>query len=156
MTITGGKWTTYRHMAEDAVNQLAQHGLLSAKPCITHELRLHGYATTSDSDSMRMYGSDAAVVRELAAHNPAWAAPIHPDLPYLQAEVIHAVRYELARTVEDVLARRTRALLLNAAASSAAAPLVAALIATELGYDQAWQDAQIAAYTAMAEGYQIR
>jgi glycerol-3-phosphate dehydrogenase len=155
LTITGGKWTTYRHMAEDAVNQLANRGLVPAKPCLTHELRLHGYTTAVDSDSMQMYGSDAAVVRDLATHNPAWATPLHPALPYIQAEVIHAVRHELARTVEDVLARRTRALLIDAAASIAAAPLVAALIAAELGHDQGWIDAQVAAYTTVAEGYRV-
>ena len=156
MTITGGKWTTYRHMAEDAVNQLSARGLIANKPCITKTLRLHGFTTVRDSDSMQVYGSDAAAVRDLATHNRAWAALIHPDLPYTQAEVIYAVRTELARTVEDVLSRRTRALLINAQASCAAAPVVAALIAAELGYDDAWQAAQVAEYTALAEGYIIR
>jgi glycerol-3-phosphate dehydrogenase len=155
MTITGGKWTTYRHMAEDAVDQLTARGLLAAKPCITKTMHLHGYSTTPDSDSMQMYGTDAAAVRELAQHNPAWAAHIHPELPYLQAEVIYAARAELACTVEDVLARRTRALLINARASVEAAPLVAALLADELGHVQAWQDAQVAEYRALATGYQI-
>lgn len=153
MTITGGKWTTYRHMAEDAVNQISQRAQLGNRPCITHKLRLHGYSTEHDSDTMQVYGSDAPAVRALMAENPAWATPIHPDLPYTGAEVIWAVRHELARTVEDVLARRTRAILLNAPASVAAAPTVARLIATELNYDDAWIDAQVDAYTAFAQTY---
>ena len=155
MTITGGKWTTYRHMAEDAVDQLTARGVLAVKPCITKTLRLHGYSTSQDSDSMQIYGTDAATVRELAQHNPEWAGLIHPELPYIQAEVIYAVRAELACTVEDVLARRTRALLINARASAEAAPQVAALMAAELGHDQAWQDAQVAEYQALAAGYHI-
>jgi glycerol-3-phosphate dehydrogenase len=155
MTITGGKWTTYRHMAEDAVDQLTARGVLLAKPCITKTLRLHGYSTAPDNDSMQMYGSDAAAVRDLAVHNPDWAGLVHPELPYIQAEVLYAVRAELACTVEDVLARRTRALLINAQASAEAAPLVAELMAAELGHDQAWQDAQVAEYQALAAGYQI-
>jgi len=155
MTITGGKWTTYRHMAEDAVNQISARTQLPKRDCVTKELRLHGWSTHADSDSMQMYGSDAVVIRELAASNPQWQAPLHPDLPYIGAEVIWAVRHELARTVEDVLARRTRALLLNATASMACAPLVATLMAQELGYDQAWIDTQVATYHAYARGYTV-
>jgi glycerol-3-phosphate dehydrogenase len=104
---------------------------------------------------MQMYGSDAVVIRELAASNPQWQALLHPDLPYIGAEVIWAVRHELARTVEDVLARRTRALLLNATASMACAPLVATLMAQELGHDQAWIDTQVATYRTYAQGYTV-
>jgi glycerol-3-phosphate dehydrogenase len=77
-------------------------------------------------------------------------------LPYRAAEVVWAARYELARTVEDVLARRTRALLLDARASIEVAPLVAELLAGELGFDQGWRDRQVAAYTTLAEGYILR
>jgi glycerol-3-phosphate dehydrogenase len=153
MTITGGKWTTYRHMAEDAVNQISKHSQLPARPCVTTELRLHGWSTQPDVDHLQMYGSDAAAIRTIAASHDAWAAPIHPDLPYIGAEVIWAVRHELARTVEDVLARRTRALLINAPASIEAAATVAQLMASELGYDAAWEAAQVAAYTQIATGY---
>jgi glycerol-3-phosphate dehydrogenase len=100
-----------------------------------------------------VYGTDAGAVRELARVNPAWAELLHPALPYRAAEVVWAVRREWARTVEDVLARRTRALLLDARASMAIAQRVAVLMATELGRDAAWQEAQIAAYTELAGGY---
>ncbi|MFZ9858601.1 MAG: FAD-dependent oxidoreductase [Roseiflexaceae bacterium] len=153
MTITGGKWTTYRHMAEDAVNQISQHAQLGSRPCVTHQLRLHGYSTERDTDNMQMYGSDAPAIRALMQENPAWANQIHADLPYTGAEVVWAVRQELARTVEDVLARRTRSILLNAPASIAAAPYVAHLIATELQHDNQWIAEQVTAYTTFAQTY---
>lgn len=155
MTITGGKWTTYRHMAEDAVNQLSTHAHLDYRPCITHQLRLHGYSTERDSDNMQVYGSDAHAVRALAQENPSLSDVLHPDLPYTGAEVIWAVRNELARTVEDVLARRTRAILLNAHASMEAAPRVAELMAQELGRDSQWIDQQVHAYRQVAQQYVI-
>jgi glycerol-3-phosphate dehydrogenase len=156
MTITGGKWTTYRHMAEDAVNQISQHAQLGSRPCITHQLRLHGYSTERDTDNMQMYGSDAPAIRALINENAAWAHQIHPELPYIGAEVVWAVRHELARTVEDVLARRTRAILLNAHASIVAATQVAELIAAELQYDNQWVADQVAAYTTFAQTYLLQ
>ena len=100
-----------------------------------------------------MYGSDAALVRKLAAENPGWDERLHPNLPYHICEVIWAVRNEWARTIEDVLARRTRALLLDARASQEIAPRVAELMALELGRDEAWQRAQVVEYRSLAEGY---
>jgi len=155
MTITGGKWTTYRHMAEDAVNQICQRAGLGSRACITHELRLHGYSTERDSDAMQVYGSDAPHIRALMHTNPELAELIHPALPYTKAEVVWAVRHELARTVEDVLARRTRAILLNAQASVTAATTVAHVIANELDYDQMWVNAQVESYTAFAQTYML-
>jgi glycerol-3-phosphate dehydrogenase len=155
MTITGGKWTTYRHMAEDAVNQISQRAQLGSRPCVTHQLRLHGYSTERDSDNMQMYGSDAPAIRALIQANPTLGNLIHHDLPYTNAEVVWAVRHELARTVEDVLARRTRSILLNAQASIAAAHHVAELIAAELKYDNQWVADQVDAYTAFAQTYLI-
>lgn len=153
MTITGGKWTTYRHMGEDAVNKIEHSANLAVNPSVTKTLHLHGYSTLRDSDDMQVYGSDAAAIRSIALENQAWATPIHPDLPYTGAEVVWAVRMEQARTVEDVLARRTRALLLNAKASITMAPAVAQLIASELDRGEDWIADQISAYTALATGY---
>lgn len=159
MTITGGKWTTYRYMAEDCVNQAAQLAGLPAKPCQTKELRLHGYqsfataAAPTDKTVMDVYGADAAALQNLIDESPALGRLLHPDLPYLGAQVVWAARQEMARTVEDVLARRTRALFLNARAAIAAAPQVANLLASELGYGQAWEAAQINTFTELAQGY---
>ena len=89
----------------------------------------------------------------LAAKRPGWDEPLHPNLPYRACEVVWAARHEMARTVEDVLARRTRALLLDARASAAIAPAVAGLLAEELGKDEDWQRRQVEAYRDLAQGY---
>jgi glycerol-3-phosphate dehydrogenase len=100
-----------------------------------------------------VYGADVSGVEKVMAEQPGWDQLLHPRLPYYTGEVVWAARHEMARTVEDVLARRTRALLLDARASNEAAPKVAALLATELGFDDAWQAEQVRAYHKLAEGY---
>ena len=107
----------------------------------------------STEKNLAPYGSDAVRVSELIKATPGLEQKLHPDLPYQQGEVVWQLRNEMARTVEDVLVRRTRALILNARASIETAPLVARLAAAELGRDQAWQDRQVADYTALARGY---
>ena len=149
VTVCGGKWTTYRRMAEDCVNQAAALGGLPEKPCVTEHLNIHGYHSSSEKlGRLRVYGSDAADIAQLRQ-----SEPLHPALPYTAAEVIWAVRQEMARTVEDVLARRTRALFLNARAAHDMAPQVAAIMARELGFDAAWEAAQVAAFREVANGY---
>jgi len=158
VTIVGGKWTTYRKMAEDALADAIQVAGLEARPCASAELVLHGWMRRDDpdlpsDDTMRVYGADAALVDALAREEPAWAEPLHPRLPYRGVHVVFAVRHELARTLEDVLARRTRALLLDARASLEAGPAVARLMASQLGRDAAWVRAQVESYEALARGY---
>lgn len=156
ITITGGKWTTYRKMAEDVIDEAASLGGLPERPCQTQDLRLHGWVEGDDEDIIdfrSVYGADLPHLDALAAQDPALATPIHPRLPYRGAEVVWAARAEMARTVEDCLARRTRALLLDARAALEAAPLVATLMARELGRDEAWERAQVEAFTALAQGY---
>jgi glycerol-3-phosphate dehydrogenase len=152
VTVTGGKWTTYRRMAADAVDRAAEVGGLPARPSSTAGLRLHGWQESPDGP-LSIYGSDADGIRALAVEDPAWDRPLHPALPYIAAEVVWAARHEAARTVDDVLARRTRALFLDARASIEAAPAVAALLASALGKDTAWQDAQVARFRELADGY---
>ena len=155
LTITGGKWTTYRHMAEDCVDHAITLGRLRDEPCPTRNLHIHGYLEDSASlGSLDVYGSDAAQIRDLAA-DKTLAAQLDPALPYIAAEVVWAAREEMARSVEDVLARRTRALFLNAGAAIAMAPAVAALLAAELGHDAAWADAQVAAFRDLAHQYKV-
>jgi len=157
ITIVGGKWTTYRHMAEDCVNHAITLGRLEDVPCETRSLHLHGYYEDSDVlGDLWVYGSDAAAIRALAASDPKLLEPLHSDLTYCPAEVIWAVRNEMARTLEDILARRTRALFLNSRASIAIAPRVAAIMAQELGEDDAWIAAQVAAFTALAQNYLVQ
>jgi glycerol-3-phosphate dehydrogenase len=153
ITVTGGKWTTYRHMGEDTINRAIRVGELPDRPSPTRELKLHGWTEHDDGSSMAVYGTDAEAINKLATESPDLARPLHARLPYRAAEVIWAARFELARTVEDVLARRTRALLLDARASIAAAPLVAELLAAELGHSADWRAQQIAEYTELANGY---
>jgi len=154
VSIAGGKWTTYRKMGEDTVTAAAQIAGLEERPSVTAELRIHGWQEGGAVDRpLQVYGSDAAALEQLLAENPAWREPLHPALPYCAGEVIWGTRCEQARTVEDILARRTRALLLDVRASISAAPQVAALMASELGQDQAWQEAQVAAFTELAGGY---
>src|SRR5258708_31764859 len=125
LTITGGKWTTYRHMAEDCVDHAITLGRLRDEPCKTRNLRIHGYvedggdgassevnSPLDGSEPLAVYGADAQAIRKLAAGDSALAAQLDPDLPYTAAEIAWAARNEMSRTVEDALARRTRALFL--------------------------------------------
>jgi glycerol-3-phosphate dehydrogenase len=154
LTITGGKWTTYRKMAQDAVDQAETMAGLEERPCKTEHLQIHGWTRQAIADlSLRVYGADAPAVQELARKEPALAEKLHPDLPYIGAEVVWAVRQEMARTVEDVLSRRTRALLLGARASIEAAPRVAELMAHELGRNGDWQKQTVQEFRKVAQGY---
>jgi glycerol-3-phosphate dehydrogenase len=155
VTITGGKWTTYRRMGRDAVDHAARVGGLPGRPCATASLKLHGWGQSQDLNHshLRVYGSDLANLQNLLGTNPEWSEPIHPALPYLGGEAIWAIRHEAARSIEDVLTRRTRSLFLDASASLKAAPRVAALAAQELKRDQAWQDDQVARFQRLAEDY---
>ncbi len=138
LTITGGKWTTYRRMAEDAVNQASEHAGLERRRCVTAELAIEDTSTTAD---------------KLAANEPALNERLSEKLPYRAADVVAAVRFEMAQTLEDVLARRTRALFLDAAAALESAPRAAAFMASELGRDQAWIDDQLKQFRDVASGF---
>ena len=131
LTITGGKWTTYRRMAEDCVDRAAELAGLPRRRCVTHDLEIRGPEPAEDSPLL------------------------DPTFPYRAADVVRAARHEMARTVEDVLARRTRALFLNAAAAVRMAPAVAAILAAELGRDADWQAAQVKAFGELAAGYGV-
>ncbi|HEV2844234.1 MAG TPA: glycerol-3-phosphate dehydrogenase/oxidase [Thermoanaerobaculia bacterium] len=154
VTITGGKWTTYRKMGQDTVDRAALVAGLDARPSRTADLRLHGWTEeVRPLAAWAEHGADAPALARLAAERPGWDEPLHLNLPYRVCEVVWAARHEMARTVEDVLARRTRSLLLDARASAEAAPAVAALLAAELGRDEAWQREQVTSYRELARGY---
>jgi glycerol-3-phosphate dehydrogenase len=156
ITIAGGKWTTYRKMGEDTVTAAAQVAGLDDRPSVTGSLHIHGWQEGVGVDEpLQVYGSDAPALERLLSENPALREPLHPALPYTAGEVVWGVRYEAARTVEDILARRTRALLLDARAAIAAAPKVAELMAQELGHDSIWQKSQVAEFFALASSYLI-
>ncbi len=153
VTVTGGKWTTYRKMAEDAIDRAATVAGLDRRPCVTADLPVHGHGADDSDAQLGIYGSDAGPLRELIASDPSFAEPLHPRLPVQVGQVAWAVRHESARTVEDVLARRTRCLLLDARAAVEAAPEVAAIMANELGRDDDWRRDQVAAFESVASGY---
>jgi glycerol-3-phosphate dehydrogenase len=165
VTICGGKWTTYRRMAEDCVDQAATLAKLPQKPCVTKRLSIHGSpnATTPEKSSaakewasLAVYGSDAPKIRDLIKRIPTLGEALHRALPILKAEVIWAVQNEMARTIEDVLARRTRALFLNARAAMEMAPTVANLMASELGWDNIARDKQLDAFRDIASNYVLK
>jgi len=156
ITICGGKWTTYRHMAEDCVDQAATLARLPERPCVTAHLNVHGFQTASEKfGHLRVYGSDAPMVRQLEESESDWAAPLDGALPYTGAEVVWAVRQEMARTLEDVLARRTRALFLNAQAAIRMAPRTVALMAREMQQSPEWQAEQLRSFHETARNYLV-
>ncbi len=154
ITITGGKWTTYRRMAEDTVDKAIELNLIPEKRCVTKNFKIHGYIQKPDrSKHLHVYGSDEAAIVNLMKSDKKYAAKIHPKYEYTAAEVVWAAREEMARNIEDVLARRVRLLFLDAKAAIEAAPVVAELMAAELNYDKSWADNQVAQFTAMAKNY---
>jgi glycerol-3-phosphate dehydrogenase len=156
ITIAGGKWTTYRKMAEDTVDHAALIASLVPVPSVTSDLPIHGFHHHSEKfGSLTVYGSDAPAIQDMISNDPAMAETLHPDLDIVAAQVIWAVEHEMARTVEDFLSRRTRALLLDARASISAAPPVAGLMASALGQTLAWQKTQVENYTKTARNYLI-
>jgi glycerol-3-phosphate dehydrogenase len=156
VTVTGGKWTTYRRMGQDAIDRVEQVAAFPSRPSKTLELKLHGW--TADSSGAltpwdAVYGSDLPALESLSIEERSLDAFLHRRLPFRRREVVWAVRHELARTVEDVLARRTRALFLDARAAIEAAPAVAALMARELGRDEFWKENEIQRFQEIANGY---
>jgi glycerol-3-phosphate dehydrogenase len=156
ITVTGGKWTTWRGMAEHCVNTAAMLEHLPEKPCPTRSLNIHGFHRyASRFGPLAVYGSDALHIQDLIHADPRLGEPLHPALPSCGAEVVWAARSEMARTVEDALARRTRALFLDARAAIEMAPKAAALLARELGRDEAWQASQVESFRKLAAGYLV-
>ena len=150
----GGKWTTYRKMGEDTVNKAILVGDLTERPSVTKNLPIHGATIEEDeTDTLSIYGTDKKLIMDLVNRKKEWGEKLHPDLEYIKAEVVWAVRNEMARTVEDVLARRLRALFLDARSSMQMATEVASLMAAELGKGKEWEAKQVEDYIKLAKGY---
>ena len=153
VTLTGGKWTSYRKMAEDAVTRAAEVGGLTFRASPTPTLRLFGAPAAGRAAPPRRfahYGTEAVGLETLIQNEPALGEPLGPSLALCGAEIVWAARHEMARTLDDVLARRTRWLQLDARAALAAAARAAEFLARELGRDQAWIAAQLAEFAALA------
>jgi glycerol-3-phosphate dehydrogenase len=152
ITIAGGKWTTYRKMAEDTIDCAAVVAQLPERPCLTPELNIHGYdENAAEHGPLAVYGSDAPALRRLIEEDVRYQQRLHPAFDYLAGQVVWAVRHEMARSVEDVLARRTRALILDTRASMEMAPAVADLMAEELKRDADWARGQVRDFRTLAE-----
>ncbi|MEG2574121.1 MAG: glycerol-3-phosphate dehydrogenase/oxidase, partial [Bacteroides sp.] len=154
LTITGGKWTTYREMAEDAVNVGIKMAELPIHECVTKNLKVHGYAkNVDDSTWSYVYGSDVENIKAIIKENPANAELLHPKFTFNVAHVIWAAREEMAESVEDVLARRARALFLDARAAMEMAPKVAKIMAVEMNKSKEWEEAQVNSFVSLANEY---
>lgn len=155
INISGGKWTTYRKMAQEVILKSHYAGGLAYTRCQTETMKLHGWIKKPDfDDPLHYYGSDAAAIRYL--QHQGYTQTIHPDLHYTVAEVMWAVGNEMAMTVEDVLSRRTRALILDAKAAIEAAPLVADIMMKEMNKDESWKEQQLKEFYKVAEGYVLK
>lgn len=153
VTITGGKWTTYRKMAEETVEKIIEVGKLSKADCNTKNLKINGCTDLDSKSHLSMYGNNEEDILELVRELPFLGKKLISTLSYIEAEVVWAVRNEMARTVEDVLARRLRILFLDAKAAMQAAPRVAELMRMELNYDEDWKSNQLMVFNKVAANY---
>lgn len=156
ITITGGKWTTYRLMAEETVNLAIKTKGLVRKQCKTRNLKIHGYKNNPDRNNhLYIYGNDQDAIIQLQNSNPEYAQRIHQNMDYTVAEIVWAVQKEMACTIDDVLARRVRALYMDAKTSVEMAPSVATIMAKELNKNKEWEDEQVKEYTSLARNYYL-
>jgi len=153
LTIIGGKWTTYRRMAEETIDKAIKAGFLKSRKCVTSTLKLTKLIMNNSSDRLHIYGDSSFEIEKLISENPGLGIPIDSRLPYTKAEMIWICRNEMPLTLEDILARRTRALFLNARASTDIAPEVVYLMAKEFGYDNKWQELEIESYYKLVKNY---
>ncbi len=159
ISITGGKWTTYRKIAEDIVNKAISVHNLPEKSCQTEHIAIHGNQKTTALDRenhLYIYGTDIPAILQLQENEPELKEKLHPDYDYTLAEVAWAIRNEMARSIDDVLARRVRLLFLDARAAIACSEKVADLLAKELGHDDTWKENQITAFKTLANGFLLK
>lgn len=154
ISICGGKWTTYRKMAEDVINQSIQYASLAPKNCCSANLKLHGYQEGLDPEELwSPYGSDRKAMADLIAKDRTLDQLIHPSYLTRKVQVVWACRHEMALHVEDVLARRTRTLFLDAKAALAMAQPVAEIMAGELCKDAKWIENEVTQFQELAGSY---
>jgi glycerol-3-phosphate dehydrogenase len=157
VTITGGKWTTYRKMGEDVIDVAVSRAGLPKKESVTKDLKIHGYQEDTDlSDPLYWYGSDRMILNEMIRKDPEMGEVLSEKLHIYKAQVVWAAREEMARTLEDCLSRRIRALQLDAGESIRIAPRAAEIMAQELGYNKGWIDRQVKEFTQLASGHLLK
>ena len=155
VSVIGGKWTTYRKMAEDTLSKIEKKKMLPVKECVTEHLRIHGYTQKNAQGPLSFYGIDAEDIQKLISINPSRGESLSKEININSAQIIWAVRNEMARTVEDVLARRTRILFLHAREAINLAPKVAEIMQQELDENDEWKQEQIESFTKLAKGYML-
>ena len=153
LSIIGGKWTTYRRMAEETINKAIKAGFLEKRQCVTSDLKLSNIDQNAVHKRLTIYGDCIPEIEKMILDNPDLGKTLHPKLPYTTAELIWICRNEMPVNLEDLMARRTRSLFLNAKASSEIAAEAASVMATELGYDMKWQKEQVEAYNQLVNNY---
>jgi len=143
-------------MAEDLVDNAMIVADLDPQPCVTRQLRIHGYHRYAEKfGSLQQYGSDAPAIKDSLRRHPEYRDKLHPRLQAVAGQVVWAVRAEMARTVDDMLARRTRSLLFDAKAAIEAAPLVAKIMGRELHEGERWEAEQVSAFQSIAKRYLV-
>lgn len=153
LSIIGGKWTSYRRMAEETIDKAIRSGMLEPRKCLTKNFKFYSASGNLKTDRLMIYGIRAAEIEGIIRILPGSGEPLDKDLPYTRAEIICICRNEMPVTLEDVLARRTRSLLLDARASTRIAPVVAGLMAKELGHDVSWEKDQVDEYRKITVNY---
>jgi glycerol-3-phosphate dehydrogenase len=157
ISVIGGKWTTYRKMAEDAVDYAIMVGELAERKCSTHHLPVHGYTEDKNQslDPMSVYGKDSTIIEDISHQSFAGDPYLSESLGIYKAQVLWSVREEMARTLEDVLARRTRALFLDAKESLRIAPEAVRIMVSEMGYNNQWGQTQLKQYRNLAHRFTL-
>jgi glycerol-3-phosphate dehydrogenase len=153
LTVTGGKWTTYRLMAEETINKAISAGILNKRKCVTSNLKLNNIRYVVSSNRLHIYGDQSAEIEKIIKDNPRLGEPIDTILPYTRAEIIWISRNEMAVTLEDMLARRTRALFLNARASLDIAAEVGEIMIREMKLEEGWLQKQLEEYNKLVVNY---
>ncbi len=151
--VTGGKWTTYRSMAQHAIDKAVAVSGLPVSSCKTKRLEIHGCQKKNGNDHLSIYGTDAIEINKLIEDKPGLSEKIHSSYPYTKAEVVFCIQNEMAMTIEDILARRIRLLFLDAGAAMEAAPVVAALFREYVGKNVEWERGQLQTFADLAKGY---
>jgi len=153
LSIVGGKWTSYRRMAEETIDKAVKERIIEKRKCVTKHFSFYSNGNPPVSERLKIYGSNAFQIEDLIREHPELGEHIHEKLPYTKAEIVWICRNEIPVTLEDMLARRTRALILDARASAEAGPAVAAIMAKELGFSKSWQEKEISEYKDLIKIY---